>query len=319
MELIATCPCGHQFRVSEFAVGMRGRCPSCRAPLTITEDLVCPAEHESARPVPSPQPAPSITPAPEASARPKSTSGCARCGRKFRGDWDVHTTFIGTVCHICYNILGQESALSSETTSGTVAPVDSLHLDIEPLTADAARPRRTEAWTLRERLGLSEQLERRLILAAALFIVALAAYFFLTDGFSVEPPPPEVAAQEAAKRLNPAELSTGAKVAFYGIKVSCGFLTTFLALYGLLHWIGRLPNDTVFANVIAVGAVSLLLGFVRLLPGGTYLGFALVYFLYDLDFTDILKLILLQIVAAMFVVLIETGLMGLLALAIGLA
>ena len=60
--------------------------------------------------------------APEPSARP--ATACARCGKKFRGDWDRLKTAEGAICYICSNqgAAGTPERLKPEHVE-TVAPV----------------------------------------------------------------------------------------------------------------------------------------------------------------------------------------------------
>ena len=50
-----------------------------------------------------------------------------------------------------------------------------------------------------------------------------------------------------------------------------GLVVTFLSLYAVCWYLGRLPNDTVWANVLAIGMVSVWLGVVSMLGVNGYL------------------------------------------------
>jgi DNA-directed RNA polymerase subunit RPC12/RpoP len=104
--LILTCDaCGHEMRVTELAIGSRGRCAECGAVVTVSYRNTRPLEDEILAP---PRKAegddpdlrePVSEPVPAEHQGP----GCARCGQQFRGDWDRYQRDEGVVCHRCAN------------------------------------------------------------------------------------------------------------------------------------------------------------------------------------------------------------------------
>jgi hypothetical protein len=88
-----------------------------------------------------------------------------------------------------------------------------------------------------------------------------------------------------------------------GFILNC--LETLVWLYLGLLWLDRLPNDTLGKNLIAVGAVAVVLQLLGFAGLNLYLGlvvciaqYAVLRHLYDLDFSDLLMLLMLSILLA---------------------
>ncbi len=102
-ELILTCSCGRQKRISVYAVGIVETCEGCGRRVQSSE------ENTSTPPVEQ-LVTPSPVLAPEASRPPKTDppNVCPQCGKAFRGDWDRVEVAHGIVCHHC-SVLATES------------------------------------------------------------------------------------------------------------------------------------------------------------------------------------------------------------------
>lgn len=266
-DLILTCTCQHEMKVSEFTFGMRGRCPHCHAVLTVSEGNTRPLQ--SAPPPPVEDDAPEFVAAPEPAA---SGAGCKRCGRAFRGDWDRYSSPKGTVCHMCANLWEAELRKGGTIRTELEINVRQGLASVAPI--EPPRPKPSFSERHRERL-------RHFALAAGICVIVfvLAAPWFLPN---TEPEPTSTVSSGPQPETEQPAFLTGPQpeteqpaflTAFViAVAIVAGVAQEFMPLYLILMWAQKLPNDTVPRNVLAVGMVAVglyVLGFVLgLLPIG---------------------------------------------------
>ncbi|HIJ66367.1 MAG TPA: hypothetical protein HPP77_10500 [Candidatus Hydrogenedentes bacterium] len=237
-DVLLTCPCGYEMRLSEYAVGMTTTCPNCGAVLTVSEENVEPIDE--ARPVVLPEDNTEYE-----AVREPSLHGdrCSRCGKKFRGEWDQYRASSGLVCHVCANLAGGLAPELDE--AAPLAPGPS----VTPL-ASLAPPRGPEPE--RPFVERHERVIKRLVLVAGLAVIAFALFYPLFAPY-IESKPADV--EDA--RAPAAELPYAATVLVYALTLTFRFGAEFAALYLILAWSKKLPDETFGKNVLAVGIVAL--------------------------------------------------------------
>ncbi len=244
VDFLVTCDCGHRMRVSEYAMGMTGRCPRCGKALTATE-----ADSEPLEPTRPNAASPTSTPT---EPEPKADDHhCARCGRIFRGTWDKYPDDRGALCHVCANLATDAPPSPPPPAPVRQAPSGAAwrHLADSPGKPTEGGPRRrAPGSTFRER---HPKLVQRAVLAAGLAVVALAVFYSFTGESRLEHLPTEGGRPAASVELPPfwAYLVWGVgalfNVAGYG-----------LAIYWVLHLHNKLPNYTLGKNILAVGIAA---------------------------------------------------------------
>lgn len=318
-ELICICACGHQFAVSEFAVGMEGRCERCGQPLKVTKENV------TVRGVRREQPRRSYaaeTPADRDMRRAESgPTACTRCGSAFRGDWDMYQGPSGAVCHRCAHM-----AELHDPSTGPPRPIPLKQFEtLEPvIETDHAEPGPPQKQTFLEWFDEFKRtkLFRSALWVAALSTIACAILFSFTD---LGAPPTDttggagsstggIALFGSPENLTRAQARSIAYVVF-GCDLAFGLLAMLGALFLTLHWAGRLPSCSIAGNLLHVGFFALVVAFVTALISfsfgsflpmiGTALAYGvtlyILYELYDLRFSDIATFIVLRIVFGLLV------------------
>jgi hypothetical protein len=301
-DIQIACRCGHEMRVSEQYYGTTQSCPRCGESLYISLSTIRPAPVDTApapmRPAPMPD-------APIATAGPKAA--CSRCGRSFRGEWDVHKTPSGLLCHVCAN------------QAAEVAPRDVGAAP--PATVTGVAPRRIEMPETR-RIGgfiMDEprkarpknlaKLKREALILGTLFVLTMAGIFFLPVEDLLSP-----GATDPAR-----EVARAWGVVVMAIRLASLFAGAFIAYYVVLHYANKLPRETFLGNLIALGPVVAGLATMAILPFPAPIGAGLLtlyvcFFVYYLSFSEFVQLILLCILANILVAALVPLLYGLIAL-----
>lgn len=312
MDLEVTCTCGHRIVVSEFALGMTNRCPGCKEPLTVTLKNSRPLDQDGPRPE-APEPAAAAAPmaSPFDAAEPERTvrdpkKHCARCGRVFRGDWDRYRAPEGTVCHICRH---QAVKPEEQSITGFIEPVESLKIDaasgaippVEPSTV--VFEEEDVPWY--KRISVDEEFMRKVAIAGAILILSLSVYYWVTQGFVV--PSREALhgggepSEQAAESTPAVEATPMHARALIAISIFTKFAGCYAGLILYLTWVNRMPNESLFANLLVILPVALGLTVVLYIPFLGYLvAILLVYKLYDFEWIDLIRLPLSLFVGNVF-------------------
>jgi len=271
-DIIVPCQCGYRLRVSEYAIGMTMSCPKCGEPIPVTEENV--SEVEDTRPsaqaarqdaaalasevehreMPiAPGVAPGVTPgaapaASQAAAPNLSATHCVRCGAAFRGDWDRFQTPRGPVCNVCAHLASDDETLKPAESGAPTQRTPDVHTDGAYFPAEPV-----ETDEMPAPFGWNPQKFRTGVAVAGCLVVVLAIGVLIFGGGDAPVTPPTAAGPEA-EPLPPA-LETALK----GLFMVLNYLVEFLALYILLHARDRLPNDTFWKNVLAIGSIALVI------------------------------------------------------------
>ena len=332
-EVDVSCACGAVIRISEFAVGMPMPCPQCDRDLDYTR----------IRPVTAPGPAPveqftaprdqrsTASPSPRApqqgarvaftpAAKPEPVPGghahCARCGRRFRGEWDVHETSSGPLCHICANRVAESAP--QEAVDNHVEPMVSIQL---PGSRKAAGflDDDGEAPSLASKVQFDPKSPtfRRLLYVAAIGVFLVTIYAFMTEGGLPTPHPnaPDAASAHAPMGRIPFILTLA-------IQALCAIGGTSVTLFLTLWYRNSLPLDRWWTNALHVGVVGLVLGAVQtgllMVPMIGWICAVVVTCwvlaqVYDFGFVDFVTFMFMGIPSALLVNLVRVGLLGLVA------
>ena len=291
MPCVVTCDCGQRMLVPESAMGAVGSCVRCGHRVAVSIQNTVPAGMSDSR-------ATRITPGIER---------CVRCARPLRGAWDRYETADGIHCHICAN---QYQPKTEPWSPPLPEPPPALDRDsrVNPFDGRGQvlveEPRRNARYapagpaTGLERIKDLVQTKTAKLtfagLGVLLFALALALPVeeYAADLFAPDP--------GRVSELGP---GWGYLVLGFGFVLNC--LETLVWLYLGLLWLNRLPNDTPGKNLIALGVVAVVLQLVGFAGLNLYLGlvvclaqYAILHHLYDLDFSDLLMLILLSILLA---------------------
>lgn len=252
------CSCGQRIRMSEYAVGMPRLCPACSLPLDYTrveamaERAPAQAGVEQVRDTraqdnPVLERRPGAPPPQEASAAGRTH--CARCGRRFRGDWDVHETPSGPLCNICANRAGETPApLQTQQTPGRVAPAPPL----EPIEVYPAPDEHGPAPKRFEFNPASPQFQLYLKLAAV-GVIAITVYFAITE--SGKAPEPAVVEPAAVPAEEP-QLSVAGLWIAKGVRFVLGVAALAAQIYLTLALDKKLPSNTVIGSALHIGAFA---------------------------------------------------------------
>lgn len=282
------CACGFMAAVPVRMLGEVATCPKCRAQTAITMTNTHPI----------------VAHASERVAAPASVENCARCGRKLRGDWDRHARGDAVVCDICARQAangpvaesqapkpGREAAITLAAAGETISAEDlhDMHDELRGRALVDDAPRR---WRGHVKLLGSIALTTALVAGAITYLLQVT---------------PESVDAYQADGMNGLALVMAGQF-FWGLTV------TFASLYSVCWYLERLPNDAVWANVLAIGMVSAWLGVVAMLGVNGYLmgmsmviSILIIRYLYDFSMGEFL---LYCVVSSLLnsVLLVVTGL-----------
>ena len=226
---------------------------------------------------------------------------CERCRAPFRGAWDRYETDEGVLCHRCAN-LAVERPTQAAVPDPTPAFTAAQRSELARLAADNQVRMEEESARAAERAAAEEggsfsdkyrEEIRKVVLVLAVVVVVLAVSVALF-GDSGPPRDAEPQARVASEEgPSPEELiPVWLYYVVRGLMVVMSFVGEFCALFFVLHWVNKLPNDTLGANLIAVGVVALGLTVFwefpfSMFPGiGTFISvigpFVILYFIYSL-------------------------------------
>ena len=236
-ELILTCTCGHQKRISVYSVGMVETCEGCGRRIQSSN------ENTSAPPVE--QPAPTGAAPVRETHRPPNV--CPECGNAFRGDWDRVETQRGIVCHHC-SVLATETAPDLRHLSGP----DALDLEKAPNLESPPKTISIGAWTVDpESVSF-----KRWVLAAGLFLIAVTVVLALTDDYAI---PESGGGSSVETKEVPGYVSN----LYAAWQLLAFYVCAFCAFYLVLQRELRLPHETFGRNALHIGrpmlAVTLIL------------------------------------------------------------
>ncbi len=336
------CSCGQSTVVSEWALGASLKCRSCGRPLEATEKNTRAVEGTGrARPASAP-PGSDLPPPPEArifakaesappaaapvqrdaaaepvSAPPEtpSTTNCARCGRAFRGDWDRYHRAEGVICHVCANQYRDEPVAEAESAG----PQELRNVPSREYTGVLDHPNLPDPGfaAARER----SEFFRQAAIVAGILMIVISGVLLATGALDSEPLVSPVAQEGVAEDMP--ELPGWMPYALLAVRFLSNCATTLVALYLLLWWMRELPNDTLWANVLALSivvapleALGVGLDFVRYI--GPFLHVlvtaGVLYKVYGLDLVGLFLLAILGVLLRPLVTILEQFVVGFLAL-----
>ncbi len=312
---VVTCRCGQRMQVPDEALGKLGTCVRCRMRLEVTEFNSAPMRPEER--TASPQPA-------------ANSNQCARCGRAFRGHWDQHDSAEGRICNICakqYCVPGLEEAKPAP------ALPDNAWMNPAPLPPEeyarlaALAPSRWDRFKdqmadFRGSKWFSPVLLGVGVAAMMAFVLLLPVEEYAARFFSAAPP-------------EKGEFPKALAVVILVLQQILSLAKYITILYLGLAWANKLPNDTFGKNLLAIGLVAVLLYALAYVPllvplflGTDYLGAGaaslstftlmifrcwLVFSLYDLEFFDLFRFMLISIFLSPLFMAIQQLVYGILA------
>ncbi|MCP4639580.1 MAG: hypothetical protein GY851_04070 [bacterium] len=332
-EYIVTCRCGHQRRVTENAVGLSGRCPSCGREVIITDDDLIPAD----RKLPEKDPEVIVVPktgfedddadtedavidflAPSKAA--PSEPHCPRCKRVFRGDWDRIHTPEGLLCNICANMVREVNpaeAIANPHAGFTPAQLAQLQEDLANPTGPP--PPDPEDMEPQEKKWFDVDSDRfkTVVMWAGIAVVFLAITVALFDETPSPRPHDATMVQEpieGEQAPQVEDLPVVAQALVHIILYGARFAGEMIALWIALSWANALPNEGFWKNVLVIGIVALALTVVWWIPFGIVpgIGFVLgllrpllvlwfIYQLYQLSLWELLTYIFCHYLVAIAV------------------
>jgi hypothetical protein len=331
-QFLIKCGCGHQRRVTESSIGLVGKCPKCGRELVVTEDALRPAEDEVSPFVAEEAQAPSPFARDENELfeyQPANRGPhCARCGKPFRGDWDMRQTDEGVLCNICANRAHEHTG-----GEGSPLPTAAQRAEIEATIqenqeATVARQvaveqakREEDARRIEKSfLGIPEDRMRRAALLGAGVVLLLCFYYaFLAEPSAAPPPETEAAATAPQDQQLPAAVG----YVVWGIGLAASLVAEFIALYMVLRWAKKLPNDVFRYDLVAVGLAAIIIWLVRLVPfkyipllGIVMIGVREVIVLYALhevyrlDFAELVTYLIIHILIPLPITIVKTFLLA---------
>ncbi len=288
------CSCGKDTVVSEWALGAPLRCTACGAPIEATDKNTRPVEAPSKPVAPAsdspsnrPMSPPPMTPYAAKAEEQVDRSRCSRCGRSFRGDWDINHRGDALFCHICAN-LSPERPKEEEPLWEANVYSDGRKEIIDVPTEEVAPG-------LQAHNAEREQRIRRWVLLAAAIVFPIALYVVFTTETVV---PPEAA--KSAEDIKAMELHLPPALGYSigAVLFVFRFAALAVALYFILHSRDRLPRETLGFVAAIIDALGIVIRMVPCL--GLFLHVILaVYILwemYDLQVSDFILLLVLLMV-----------------------
>lgn len=247
---------------------------------------------------------------------------CSRCGRPFRGDWDINETVLGRLCHICANLPLATSDRAPKKnvalTARELSRIESTPPAQSPTpipVAPAVEPTaKVESRPDGHFLGIdtkSPQFKRAIAIAAAA-VVGLTILLVLNEDFSVVP------SDEARQRAEAVSQSTQ-QLSWWVVKIVTtlfAFLGVVAPLYLLLHQMDKLPDEGSARDFLYVCSRIAVVFAIGQIP---YIGWPIAFFIwlnllfieFQLGITDLVSLFV-------FTFLTEALMFGLRTLVLGI-
>lgn len=272
MERVVYCGCGVRMRAPESALGMQGVCVRCgntivvgeqnSLPLLDTPHPLPPLKNIMARPQAAPAyqdvrytPDSGISPSAHAGPTPKSHA-CARCGRTFRGAWDRNRSAEGEVCHIC----AQRLDVAPPVPEPAQAAPPPLYDLANPQTRHTLSPQAAQIGFFRRILDPLRAAWEDWRIGGAVLAGVAVVLILLADRFRVAEYIAEFFAAPAD--LDSAAIAPWVHGLAFTLVVLRPVVQHFIMLYMLLAWCDVLPNDTFVKNLVALGAVAVVLALI---------------------------------------------------------
>jgi hypothetical protein len=252
---------------------------------------------------------------------PPVADQCARCKRKFRGDWDRVDAFDGVICHICAN--KADSMMPGE------APVRSIP-ETNPLQREIMRQ---ASWSIPGEQAAQQKLSeeqkrarsRQILILAAVGVVLTALVVFWPVAETPEPILAPGVETGPATALRPEHAGLLIKT----IDIVARVAMQLVALYVTLTILKGLPKDEFLLNVISLAPIAVLLTvlwtllhFLTALPTGGFiwaivveliaLGLSafIVDLLYDLSFSGIVLYVVVMELSVWMMAAVEQLVLG---------
>ena len=268
-------------------------CPKCGALVTVTDDAIqeraisppvqaAPPAQSATTSSSSPGPVP-VTP-PPAPPAPQGPVVCDRCGKPFRGPWDRLNTTAGVLCNICANYIG--SGAKRITEDRAPMPVDTTLLDSKVNLKPDREPSRFD------------EIMRKIAIFGGGAVVVLGLFFWLIGEQSNIPDPGPVAVQQEAATEGFPEVTVGAGIVLIGMMAVFGIAPQWLALYLVLMWSQRLPNDTFAANALVLLLYAVIINVIGIVPCfGLILIIYILWAHFDLNISELMLYAVVNIIA----------------------
>ena len=176
---------------------------------------------------------------------------CPRCGNPYRGDWDKQTTEDGELCYICSNQGTEkipERLRGGPRVEEYIPPADRVIAQAEGKSAKWFLDPESEGF-------------RRMLWVLAVGTILLAIILNFSDDYQ---PPNErdafIAQTEAPaiEETLPQELPGWALAVMWVWQWTASMAAFFIALYVVLLLRNKLPHETIKANTIVIGVVTLI-------------------------------------------------------------
>ena len=257
-ELILTCSCGHQQRISVYAVGMAGACEGCGRRIQASE------ENTSAPTVEQPSPAQQLSPAEQLSPSqqpnpvevapavdtPRPPDTCPQCGNAYRGDWDRVETRRGIVCHHC-------SVLATEAVPDLTHLTGPAELDIEETPNLQPPPKMLSIgpWTV----DPESDSFKRWVTAAGFVVIVMTIVLVLTDDYT---------GPGGGEIIEPKEIPRYLTTLYAIWQLVIFYLSVFSAIYLVLYRELKLPKNTFWANAFHIAHALLAVTLILAAAGG---------------------------------------------------
>jgi hypothetical protein len=156
-----------------------------------------------------------------------------------------------------------------------------------------------------------EEIMQKVAIVGGAAVVLLAAFFILFDT-PLEQGAPVHTPEEARILVEEgAQVGWGVTILVWVIQFVAGIGGYGLALFLILRWTNKLPNDSLPTNIIAVGAVGILFSVIGFVPCfGILVILYLAYSLYRLEWHELAIFFVLCVLCNVLLVLLKNGLIG---------
>lgn len=267
-ERVVACSCGQRMAAPADSLGKTGTCVACGAKVLVTAANSVPA---------------GSAPVSQAARKEAADGCCIRCNRSLRGAWDRHPADTGCLCDRCFR---------QWRKPGTDEP---LYIPSPQCFEKEPENPEPPELDIAERQP-SKRRQFLIFLGAAAAVMAFLVVFpfeeYVATLFSGASPEQYEALSEDWR----------ARLLVLDALFSIGLY--FLPLYLVLHTTKSLPNERLFNNLVAVGAVAVVLYLFSFFNLNFYLGIlvlvaqmALISYLYALEARDLLAYFMLFLLA----------------------